>query len=310
MKDLTPTGAITIQTTGIKPYIDGFIKYLDTSNKTKDDYKKALLRFNNWYSTANYQKITRETVLRYKEYLKSHYKASTVNSYLSALKQFFGYAEAVLRIPDVTRGIKALRRSSGHLKDPLSGQQVNQILKTILESEEKELVKKRDYALIKLMVGCGLRLVEVVNADVSDLATRGGKNILVIRGKGETDKGRVVVLVPHVYKAIMEYLKVRNGSVKENSPLFTSTSNRNKDGRMTNFSISRVVGEWLKRSGVKTTRITPHSLRHSAATIAGENNAQLEKIQQMLGHRQITTTMIYKHQVDRLENPAEEFVNY
>ena len=74
---------------------------------------------------------------------------------------------------------------------------------------------------------------------------------------------------------------------------------------MTTRSVSRVVKARLVSSGMDSDRLTAHSLRHTAATLMLVNGASITETQQILGHKNINTTMIYSHALDRAKNNGE-----
>src|SRR5690606_41293923 len=102
-----------------------------------------------------------------------------------------------------------------------------------------------------------------------------------------------------------EYLAAR-GAHDDDAPLFASLSNRNRGQHMTTRSISAVVKTRLRAVGLDTPRLTAHSLRHTAITLAVQGGASLHQAQAMAGHRDPKTTMIYFHNTDRIEQAAEK----
>lgn len=103
--------------------------------------------------------------------------------------------------------------------------------------------------------------------------------------------------------ALQEYLKVRNA--KPDEPLFTSTSNRNKNGRLTTMTIQRIVKKLYKDNGIINDRITTHSTRHTAITLSIVNGANITQAQAMARHKSVNTTMIYYHNLNRLNDNSE-----
>ena len=104
----------------------------------------------------------------------------------------------------------------------------------------------------------------------------------------------------HFFAAFFHVLV--NGLPSE--PLFTSASNRNRHGRMTTRSISRIAKQALVNSGLNSDRLTAHSLRHTTATLNLLAGASPEETQQLLRHSSLNTTMIYSHHIDRLQNKS------
>lgn len=151
----------------------------------------------------------------------------------------------------------------------------------------------------------GLRTISISRANVGDISTYGNTAALFYQGKGHEDKADAVMIVDPVEIALRDYLKTR-GRTNSKEPLFTSIAHRNKGGRMTTRSISRIIKNALISAGYNSDRLTAHSLRHTAATLNLLNGATIEETQQLLGHSNINTTMIYSHALERINNHSEE----
>lgn len=278
-----------------------YIAYIDAKPKTIESYTRALRQFFTYTQTHGISTPTREDIIAYRDYLKIDHKPTTVQNYITALRQFFKWTEQEGIYKNVADNIKGARISNEHKKDYLSGRQVKGILDEIsLEAE----IGKRDYAIFALMVTGGLRTVEVTRANVGDLRTLGDSTVLYIQGKGRDEKTDYVKLPHPVEQAIRTYLKGRKG-IQDEQPLFTSTSNNNRGGRVSTRTISGIVKGRLVEAGHNSERLTAHSLRHTAATLNLLNGGSLEETQQLLRHTNINTTMIYVHSMNRAKNPSE-----
>jgi integrase/recombinase XerD len=111
-------------------------------------------------------------------------------------------------------------------------------------------------------------------------------------------------------KPILEYLKCRaSKSKKEKDPLFMSHSDRNYGGRLTTRSISRIVKDNLRRVGIDSHRLTAHSLRHTAITLALQAGASIQEAQALGRHANINTTMIYAHNINRIAHAPERKID-
>ena len=106
---------------------------------------------------------------------------------------------------------------------------------------------------------------------------------------------------------IRMYLQMRK-TTDETEPLFTSLSNNNKGQRLTTRSVSGVVKERLKKAGYNSSRLTAHSLRHTAVTLSLLAGKNLAEVQQFARHVNITTTMIYNHALDKAKNSCSEAI--
>lgn len=128
-----------------------------------------------------------------------------------------------------------------------------------------------------------------------------------MQSKGRASKDNVVVLTPKALSPITAYLEKR-GNIDELDPLFASVSSRNAGERLTVRSVSRIAKSALRAIGVDDERYTAHSLRHTAITFSLLGGATERDAQQMTRHANITTTMLYSHDIDRIKHAAEREV--
>lgn len=297
--------------------IDKFLASLDTKKGTKEAYQKALRVFEIWITDKGYQHPTRENILEYKAYLQGKTIAGkggelktlsslTVTGYLTAMRRFFVYLEGEKLYPNIARGIKGLKRPKGFLKDTLTGDEAKRLLAGI---QRDVLNGLRDYAMINLMLRTGMRTLEISRATIEDIGREGGETILKVWGKGRDTKDDFVILTEEAYRPILDYLQAR-GETKLSEPLFLCHSNRNQSETMSTRSVRRIIEARLKAVGLKTSKISAHSLRHTAGTIALAKGADLIAVKEMLRHSNINTTLIYAHNLNRITKGAEKFINF
>lgn len=282
-----------------------WISYLDAAPKTVETYTRNLRQFAAWLQENGISAPTRDDVLAFREALRASGKsAATIQGYITTVKLFFAWTAQEGLYANVAEHIKGAKLDTEHKKDALSASQTSDLLSGIDRTEESGA---RDYAIIALMATTGLRTVSVVNANVGDVKTVYGIPVLFYKGKGHDQKAAYVKLADPVYSAILQYLSLR-GKTDMGDPLFASCANRNSGARMTTRSVSRIAATHMAESGLKTDRITAHSLRHTAATLNLLNGGTVEETQQMLGHKSITTTLIYSHALERIKNESENRV--
>jgi integrase/recombinase XerC len=145
-------------------------------------------------------------------------------------------------------------------------------------------IATRDWALITLIFGCGLRISEALaltNADAS-----GRPDVLRILGKG--GKERLVPVLPAVWSAIDQYIKQRPYAGGPRDPLFRSVQGLPMSPRMAEKGI-----EHLRHILQLPDYVTPHALRHTFATTLLSNGADLRSLQELLGHASLSTTQLY-----------------
>lgn len=309
----------------LESLIDLFILNVDVASTSKLTYKRGLNNFVNWakiHFSMNIFKITRETILLYKEFLlNAEIKPFTKSLYLVCIRQFFTWTEGSLIYPNVARGIKGIKKlTKSHNKDSLKKEQVLHFFKSI---DQLTIVGKRDYCLIYMLIHTGMRLTEASNILISDIQINSNNNSIIwIKGKGRDGKDAFIVLVPEVVEVLLNYLNERKKieEVKLNDVLFVShgpkTKYRKLQKRMSTNSLSRIIKIRLQKAGIKTSRITAHSLRHTFGVLAIQSGASLFEVQLAMRHSSPTTTQVYLGDIEQMkrmeaspENRIMEFLN-
>lgn len=294
----------TFNGTEITPVLlNNYISYIDATPRTVDTYAKAIKQFYQYIEPRQIKQPTRQDIIDFREYLEQDHKASTVNLYIIAIRQFFKWTELNGIYPNIADHVKGKKISREPKKDYLAPNQIKAILKSI---DRTTINGIRDYALISLMVTCGLRDIEVYRANIEDIRTMGTNTVLYVRGKGRDDKNEYVIIPTVVEQAIREYLKGRNATSTQ--PLFTSLSNHANNERLTTRSISRIVKTAFVKCGYDSERLTAHSLRHTAVTLALQNGNSLQEVQQFARHTNINTTMIYAHNLEKQNNKCSSTI--
>lgn len=293
--------ALVSQTTLTEDLFTRFIAYLDASPKTVQTYTRAIRQFFNYIYSNGITQPTRETVLAYREWLKEDHKPTTVQNYIVALRLFFQWTEQEKLYPNIAEHVKGAKLDKNHKKDYLTSRQVKKVLEN---AKEDSLQGLRDYAILALMFTGGLRTIEVSRANVEDLRTAGDTEVLYLQGKGHLEKTDYIKLMPEVEDAIRGYLTAR-GAVEPTEPLFTSTSNNSKGNRISTRTVSNIVKTALVNAGYNSETLTAHSTRHTAVTLALMGGQKLEEVQQFARHKNLATTLIYAHNLDRAKNQCE-----
>ena len=282
-----------------------YIRYLDTSQKTVETYTRALRQFFKYLNLNNIRQPQRADILNYKESLKaSGLKPSTIQSYITAVRIFFSWTAQERLYPNIAERIKGAKLDRTHKKDSLTSAQVKAVINGIERTTEQGL---RDYAILSLMVTGGLRDIEISRANIEDLRTAGENIVLYVQGKGHEEKADYVKIPGPTERAIRDYLKQRKTS-SEKDPLFTSTSNNSKGKRLSTRSISGIAKSHLKAAGYNSTRLTAHSFRHTAVTLAILSGQDLTAVQQHARHADFNTTQIYNHSLDKAKNGCAEAI--
>jgi integrase/recombinase XerC len=285
--------------------IRSWTKYVDVKQNSATTYKRAIKQFIIFLNIFNIQYPQRDNIIAFRDWLESKgLKATTILNYLNAVKLFFQWTEQMGLYPDVAKHVKAPKVSRNHKKDYFTSTQSKDLLDFI---DTSTLKGKRDYAIIFLMITCGLRTEEVINANVKDIYLHGDNTILYILGKARTEKADYVKITGPVERAIRDYLNERD-EYAPTDPLFVSTSNNNHNGRITTRAIRDIVKSVYKKIGLADNRHSAHSLRHTAITLALLAGNDITEVKQFARHQNIDTTMIYNHALEFEKNHCSEDV--
>ncbi len=209
-------------------------------------------------------------------------RGSSLGRKLAALRSFF-------------RFLNREGRLAGNPARPLPSPKKPKTLPAVLSVDEAARLLEtpggpprsalRDCALLELLYSSGLRVSELTGLDLEDLDLRGGA--VRVRGKGR--KERIVPVGSKAIEAVEAYLARERRGGAAAGPLFLNLRN---GGRLTSRSVHRLLGARMLRQGWRSA-VSPHALRHSFATHLLAGGADLRAIQEMLGHRSLSTTQRY-----------------
>lgn len=301
----------TPYTTSIQPgayisedLLDSFTRFLDASPQSVRTYSRAVKQFLRYLSLNGITQPTREDVIGFRESLKESHKPSTIQNYIIAVRLFFQWTETAGIYPNIAQHVKGAKISRSHKKDYLTSSQLQNVLSQIDRSTEQG---RRDFAITAVMITGGLRDVEISRANVEDLRSLGDNVVLYLQGKGRDERQDFVIVPAEVEKAIRASLADRK-DINGKSPLFISLSNNSKGQRISTRSVSGTIKTALKRAGFSSERLTAHSLRHSAITLAVLGGNDIQSVQQFARHADVSTTMIYYHEQNKLANKCSNTI--
>lgn len=291
---------------GFDSYLSAFIHDLDINEASKSTYTRALKQFLAFISNKTSAVLNNNDILEYKTHLKGLGLSSyTISTYLVVVRRFFAWLESKKIYPNIALGLKNMKKPRGFRKECLTIDQTKEVISAI---DLRELRGKRDFAIINILVRTGLRIIELQRADIGDVVQSGGEAKLYIQGKGRSNKDDFVILTNSTLKSLRSYLSYRINAT-DNQPLFTSLSDRNSGKRMTTRSFSRIAKNALVNAGLNSSKLSAHSLRHTAITTALLAGASLQEVKGMARHDNINTTLIYSHNIDRITNAPERKID-
>ena len=214
--------------------------------------------------------------------------AATQARVLSGVKSFFRYLlleEVIKKDPTELLDAPKQKRALPHV---LSLADIDKLLAAIDHSTPEGT---RNHAILETMYSCGLRVSEVISLRLTNLYLDVG--FVKVIGKG--NKERLVPIGDMAVKHIQlyrEYIRNHMAVIKKGSEDILFLNRRG--GALSRVMVFMILKELAQKAGLKQS-IHPHTLRHSFATHLVEGGADLRAVQEMMGHKSITTTEIYTH---------------
>ena len=163
---------------------------------------------------------------------------------------------------------------------------VDEVVKLVETPGSDNVYESRDRAILELLYSCGLRVSELVGINLNNLDLIS----MSVKVLGKGNKERMVPLGSKASTAIKTYLRQRLDLKPEDDYLFVNS----RGGRLSTRSIDRIIKKYAAISGIPK-NISPHVLRHTFATHLLGGGADLRAIQEMLGHKSLSTTQRYTH---------------
>jgi integrase/recombinase XerD len=251
------------------------------------------------------EKLTAEDISLYREHLIKTYTAATAAKKLAALRRFLIFTYMAGATAVNPEALRFFAKSPRVRQDPSYNVLTEDELSRMLSAART--TNYRDYVLLAVMAGCGLREAEVVGIRVGDFREVGeGQVLLRVRGKG--DKIRNVPLSPELWQLVQRFVLLTersfNSHLDARKPLFLSRVG--KDKTLTTRSVRNIVKKYARAAGI-VKAISPHSIRHTVGTNMAMNEAPLLVIQQFLGHADPKTTMRYIRRAEELAARAYQY---
>lgn len=261
---------------------------IDVSETTKQDYIKRIPLFLEYVKEYG---LNINTFLEFKRYLRElpYYSISTKNKYLATARIFLKELNRIGKLPqDITQNIKGFKQSNKHKKEGITQEELDKIMLKV-NSLEKSKESLRLKAILSLLALQGLRQVEVIRLDVTDIDLV--SKVAMVLGKGRDDK-ELVNLHPETVKALKEYMsfcKIKDGS------LFTSFSHNSNSNRISTRAIRGIIKELLDSLGIEK---STHGFRHYfTTTLIKTYKGDLTQVSRYTRHKSLEMLQVYNDRI-------------
>lgn len=261
-------------------------------------------------SPDQFRVVTRAHVLAWRGQLEQRaLSGATIRRKLAALASLFDHlldANAIAGGNPV-HGVKRPKIETNEGKTPALG---DHQAKALLDAPEPATLQGlRDRAVLAVLLYHGLRREEAARLSVQDMQERRGIKHLRVHGKG--GKLRYLPMHPVALERIHAYLEASGHHLEQAaSPLFMPLRGKTTGAGLSADGIYALVGRYAKAAGIEVAGLGVHGLRATAATNALEHEADIAKVQQWLGHANISTTKIYDRRNSRPEDSPTFKVRY
>jgi integrase/recombinase XerC len=270
-------------------YINKFLRFLEIEKNvspfTLTNYTLDLQDFYNFLKGIPLEKVDTIVLRRFLASLREqNYAKRTIARRISSLRSFFKFLcrEGYLK----TNPILGLRTPKLDRKLPhfLSEEEMGQLL----ESPPADLSGLRDRAILESLYSTGMRVSELVGLNKEEIDFFGG--VIKVYGKGKQE--RLIPIGDRALTAIKDYLDKlpENFKISTRKALFLNKKGRRLSDRAVRLIVSKYINKFSFKKGV-----SPHTLRHSFATHLLDRGADLRSVQELLGHKNLSTTQIYTH---------------
>ena len=267
------------------------------SANTTAAYRNDLQQFMTWLANppseeqlvavTAWQDLSDDHLERYLIHLRERdYAASTIARKTAALKSFSAWLREQGVIGQETGTKLASPRVEKHVPRAISHDEVTRLLQQPMASDPDKAERIRDRAMLALLYATGMRVSELVALDMKDIDLEHHQ----VTCQGKAGRTRVVSISPQAAGAIEDYLARGRKALAttETDSLFLN----HRGGRLTRQGFWLILKSYADAAGIDD--ITPHTLRHSFATHALSQGAELADVQKQLGHVSISTTQIYR----------------
>jgi integrase/recombinase XerD len=286
----------------VQRFLDYIVEEKGYSENTLAAYRNDLSQFLEFVGPRvdSWGAVTRELIMDYIMRMKSgqEYASSTVARKVAAIKSFFHYLVDTGVLEDDPTATLDSPKIRKRLPKAISAEELEVLLAEPAEEETPKAL--RDRALLEVLYGTGLRVTELVSLDVDDV-NLASHTLRVVRRKDDAE--RIVPIHERAIEPLRDYLE-RGRIQLLRDPQEQALFLNHRGHRLTRQGLWLIVKHYVREVGISED-VTPHTLRHTFATHLVEKKADLEYVQELLGHANLSTTQVYT-QVSAEDTSEEE----
>ena len=262
------------------------------SQNTLAAYRNDLSQFAAYLGKhqLSWDQVDRDIIMDYIMLMKAEqeYASSTVARKVAAIKSFFHYLVNQGELADDPTATLDSPKVRKRLPKSISAEDMERLLAEPASEETPKAL--RDRALLEVLYATGLRVTELVSLDVDDV-NLASATVRVVRARDKRE--RLVPIHQRAIEPLQEYLERGRRQLLRN-PDETALFLNHRGKRLTRQGLWLIVKHYVREVGIRE-EVTPHTLRHTFATHLIDKKADLEYVQELLGHANISTTQVYAH---------------
>ena len=277
----------------IQAYENYLSKVKQASSNTIASYMRDIRQFSQWLQHAERTDVidaTQQNIANFFSYLEEEGRTgATISRCLASLKNFYAYVVSSGFLEKTPVADIHIDRGEKKVPQILTGREIELLLSQPACVDAKGY---RDKAMLDVMYATGIRISELIDLDVDDVSVEQG----IIKCTS-AKKSRIIPLYPAALKALSVYLRdIRKDMIDtpNEKALFVNISGV----RMSRQGFWKILKHYQAMAHIEK-EITPHTLRHSFAVHLLENGADLNSLQELMGHSDISSTQMYTHLVNQ-----------
>lgn len=277
----------------MEEYIDKFVDYIriqrNYSSHTETNYLLDLEDYESYIKQhrINFKNIDYKNITIYTKYLKEEKKlnSTSINRHLSSLRSFYNFLvrESIIE----SNPFKLIKGPKNPIKLP--NYMKYSEFEMIIDACGDDPLGIRNRAIFELLLATGARIGEIINLKINDIDFSTHE----IRVLGKGNKQRICYFNDHAAVALEEYINDSRVTLLNGKPSDYLLINH-IGTKLTDRGVRSILDNVLKKCAL-TTKVTPHTFRHTFATLLLNEGCDLKSVQELLGHVNMSTTSIYTH---------------